>query len=98
MRSIPSIAKKLDFVADQRDDASVPWDDVADCAKSKASGRSTEPRPGLGEYLEVVDVDPASDKLYDPVDLNDRNCSRRTAGRRPRAIRSSISRWSTPSA
>ncbi len=28
-------------------------------------------QPGpIGEYLEVVDVDPASNKVYDPVDLN----------------------------
>ena len=29
-------------------------------------------KPGpIGEYLEVVDIDPASNKIYDPVDLND---------------------------
>ena len=31
-------------------------------------------RPGpVGEYLEVVDVDPASNRFYPPVDLNDPN-------------------------
>src|SRR5258706_6027472 len=34
----------------------VPWEDLA-------------PGPG-GEYVEVVDVDPASDACYKPVDLN----------------------------
>ena len=33
--------------------------------------RRCEPGP-VGEYLEVVDVDPASDKVYDPVDLNEK--------------------------
>ena len=29
-------------------------------------------KPGpVGEYLEVVDVDPASDRFYEPVDLDD---------------------------
>src|SRR5262249_21020776 len=29
-------------------------------------------KPGpVGEYLEVIDVDPASNKVYEPVDLND---------------------------
>lgn len=35
----------------------VPWEDL-------------EPGP-VGEYLEVVDADPASDAFYPPVDLND---------------------------
>jgi hypothetical protein len=41
--------------------------------KDGANGK-TEPcfRPGpIGEYLEVVDVDPASGCAYEPVDLND---------------------------
>jgi hypothetical protein len=33
---------------------------------------SLAPGP-VGEYLEVVDVDPASNRFYPPVDLNDRN-------------------------
>jgi hypothetical protein len=28
-------------------------------------------RGPVGEYLEVIDIDPASGRLYDPVDLND---------------------------
>ena len=32
--------------------------------------RDLKPGP-LGEYLEVVDVDPASNACYAPVDLND---------------------------
>src|SRR5439155_288095 len=37
---------------------SIPWDD------------KLQPGP-VGEYLEVIDVDPASNRLYDPVDLNE---------------------------
>ena len=58
----------------------VPWESV-------------EPGP-VGEYLEVVDIDPSSGCVYDPVDLNDPICWRKTASRRRPAIRSFISRWS----
>ena len=60
----PSMTQRLDFVAVNRTTLCVPWDDQPE---------TKEPlRPGpVGEYLEVVDIDPASDKVYDPVDLND---------------------------
>ena len=59
----PSIIQRLDFVALNRTTLSVPWDDQPE---------TREPlRPGpVGEYLEVIDIDPASDRVYDPVDLN----------------------------
>ena len=51
--------------------------------------------PGpVGEYLEVVDVDPASNKVYEPVDLNDQVCWHKMAGPLPKATRNFISRWS----
>ena len=53
----PSVAKSLDSVAINETTLSIPWDD------------NLKPGP-VGEYLEVVDVDPASNRLYDPVDLN----------------------------
>jgi hypothetical protein len=58
----PSVGKSLDSIAVNETTLSLPWDD-----------KPSEPlRPGpVGEYLEVVDVDPASNKVYDPVDLND---------------------------
>jgi hypothetical protein len=61
----PSIGKRLDSVSVYATTLSVPWDDQP---------LTAEPlRPGpVGEYLEVIDVDPASDRVYDPVDLNDR--------------------------
>jgi hypothetical protein len=54
----PSVAKSLDSVAINETTLSIPWDD------------KLKPGP-VGEYLEVVDVDPASNRLYDPVDLNE---------------------------
>jgi hypothetical protein len=54
----PSIAKSLESVAINETTLSIPWDD------------KLQPGP-VGEYLEVVDVDPASNRLYDPVDLNE---------------------------
>jgi hypothetical protein len=45
----------------------VPWE-----SSGTADGGASILRPGpIGEYLEVVDVDPASGQLYPPVDLDD---------------------------
>ena len=41
----------------------VPWE------AARSSDNLVTPGP-VGEYLEVVDVDPASARVYDPVDLN----------------------------
>ncbi len=54
----PSIAKTLDSVEINETVVSVPWEE------------DLKPGP-VGEYLEIVDIDPASDRLYDPVDLNE---------------------------
>ncbi len=61
----PSVAKRLDSVSVFQATLSVPWDD----RPSTAYGLLPGP---VGEYLEVVDVDPASNRVYDPVDLNDK--------------------------
>lgn len=61
----PSVAKNLASVAVNETVLSVPWDDTP-VAEDVLS-----PGP-VGEYLEVVDVDPASNRVYDPVDLNDK--------------------------
>lgn len=53
----PSIAQSLDAVEVNQTTISVPWEE------------DLKPGP-VGEYLEVVDIDPASNRLYDPVDLN----------------------------
>lgn len=59
----PSIAQSLASVAVNETTLSIPWDDAPE---------TIEPlRPGpVGEYIEVVDVDPASNRFYEPVDLN----------------------------
>lgn len=54
----PSIAKSLESVAINETTLSIPWEE------------NLGPGP-VGEYLEVVDVDPASNRFYDPVDLNE---------------------------
>src|ERR1700746_2296926 len=48
----PSIAKSLESVSINETTLSIPWEE------------NLEPGP-VGEYLEVVDVDPASNRLYD---------------------------------
>ncbi|MDX8496938.1 S8 family serine peptidase [Mesorhizobium sp. VK4C] len=61
----PSVAKRLDSVSVYQATLSVPWDD------EPSADKALQPGP-IGEYLEVVDVDPASNRIYDPVDLNDK--------------------------
>lgn len=54
----PSIAKSLDSVVVNETVLSIKWED------------GLLPGP-VGEYIEVVDVDPASNRLYDPVNLDE---------------------------
>ena len=60
----PSLGKTLESLAVNETTLAIPWDD------KPATRDALKPGP-VGEYLEVVDVDPASSKIYDPVDLND---------------------------
>jgi hypothetical protein len=53
----PSLATRLDTAPLSELVFQVPWEDL-------------EPGP-IGEYLEVVDVDPASECFYEPVNLDD---------------------------
>jgi len=53
----PSIGKRYRTIAVNETTLSVKWETL-------------QPGP-VGEYLEVVDIDPASDRVYEPVDLND---------------------------
>jgi hypothetical protein len=53
----PSLATQYDFADMSRVTASIRWEKLG-------------PGP-TGEYIEVVDVDPASGMVYHPVDLND---------------------------
>jgi hypothetical protein len=61
----PSVAQSNEFFAINQTTLSVPWDDEPETPEPLAPGP-------VGEYLEVVDVDPASNKVYDPIDLNDK--------------------------
>jgi hypothetical protein len=61
----PSVAKNFDSVMVNETILSVPWDD------EPLTPGPLRPGP-VGEYLEVVDVDPASDRVYEPIDLNDK--------------------------
>lgn len=61
----PSVAKNLASLAVNETTLTLPWDDLPESPFALAPGP-------VGEYLEVVDVDPASNMAYDPVDLNDR--------------------------
>jgi hypothetical protein len=59
----PTISKKLDSVSVHETTVSVPWDDTTE----------TPLKPGpVGEYLEIIDVDPASRRVYAPIDLNNK--------------------------
>jgi hypothetical protein len=54
----PGIATRLDTALINQMVLRIPWED--------------DLRPGpVGDYLEVIDVDPASNCFYDPVNLND---------------------------
>ncbi|MCU4179715.1 S8 family serine peptidase [Bosea sp. BH3] len=64
----PGMAKRLDTLPVNETVLSLPWDDHLE-AGPHAPG-PLKPGP-VGDYLEVVDVDPASGKAYEPVDLND---------------------------
>lgn len=60
----PSLSTRLDTAMVNQVTLNVPWE------FDRQSGQDQlEPGP-VGEYLEVVDVDPASDCFYAPVDLN----------------------------
>ncbi len=48
----------------------IPWERDRWSADGKTREKGLEKGP-VGDYLEVVDVDPASERVYDPVDLED---------------------------
>ncbi|MBR0870562.1 hypothetical protein JQ633_09345 [Bradyrhizobium tropiciagri] len=61
----PSLAQRTDTAAIQEIVVAIPWERSAD------GGRL--PEGPVGEYIEVVDVDPASGAVYPPVNLDDPN-------------------------
>jgi hypothetical protein len=60
----PGASNRLDTAFINRAVIRVPWE------AGVGSANLLQPGP-VGEYIEVVDVDPASGRLYEPVDLND---------------------------
>ncbi|MBK6512912.1 MAG: hypothetical protein IPM79_15910 [Polyangiaceae bacterium] len=66
----PSFSMKLDTAVINETIYAVPWEDAADGATPGKQVDGLSPGP-IGEYLEVVDFDPASGCFYAPVDLND---------------------------
>ena len=61
----PSLSGKLEYYGINEITVKVPWEFDPETKKDLL-------RPGpVGEYLEVVDFDPASDCFYEPVNLND---------------------------
>jgi hypothetical protein len=58
----PSLAQRMDTAGIQEITIRVPWEGDRE--------KGLQPGP-VGEYLEVVDVDPASGVVYPPVDLDD---------------------------
>ncbi|MHA3773101.1 hypothetical protein ACXR0O_16335 [Verrucomicrobiota bacterium sgz303538] len=62
----PSLSLQLENAFINHVTLKVPWEDGL-----SENGDRLQPGP-VGEYVEVVDHDPASDCFYAPVDLNDR--------------------------
>jgi subtilisin family serine protease len=60
----PGASNRLNTAFINRAVIKVPWE------VSGGSHNVLQPGP-VGEYVEVVDVDPASGRVYEPVDLND---------------------------
>ncbi len=79
----PSLDWQIDTAVINQMTLQVPWEEL---------------RPGpVGEYLEVVDVDPAEPAAATRRSISTTaSSSRRTASTRPRGTPSSTSRWSTP--
>ena len=59
----PSFSSRLDTTFINTATVKVPWE------SNSTSRNLLQPGP-VGEYVEVVDIDPASDACYAPVDLN----------------------------
>jgi hypothetical protein len=60
----PTLSTELENAVINHVTLKIPWE-----VDPKSGNDKLEPGP-VGEYLEVVDVDPASDCFYSPVDLN----------------------------
>lgn len=62
----PSADVEVDSALISRSVLKIPWEDLT---PSPSSSHDVGPGP-VGEYIEVMDVDPASDYFYEPIDLD----------------------------
>ena len=62
----PSADVEVDSALISRSVLKIPWEDLT---PSPISSHDVGPGP-VGEYIEVMDVDPASDYFYEPIDLD----------------------------
>ena len=69
----PSLETQLDNAVINQVVLKVPWESGLDPDPGQRPGDGELRKGPVGEYLEVIDVDPASGCYYPPVDLNDRN-------------------------
>ena len=79
----PSLATKLDSALINQVVVNVPWES------------SLAPGP-TGDYLEVIDFDPASDCFYAQSISTILGCLRKTGSHLRKGARSFINRWLTP--
>jgi hypothetical protein len=67
----PSLATQMETAVINQVTLKVPWEPAATAAPAAAPGTAGLSKGPVGEYLEVIDWDPASGCYYAPVDLND---------------------------
>src|SRR5262245_6596522 len=74
----PSLSTQMDTAVVNQIVFRVPWEENADALGESTRDATDEPHeaddglhPGpIGEYLEVIDYDPASGCFYEPIDLD----------------------------
>jgi hypothetical protein len=67
----PSLSLRLDTAIINQTVYRVAWEETPPRGDDAEADGDAGLRPGpVGEYLEVVDFDPASDRFYEPVDLD----------------------------
>ena len=67
----PSLSIRLDTAMVNEVVFRIPWEDAFDAGPDAEPEVAEGLRPGpIGEYIEVIDYDPASGCYYDPIDLN----------------------------
>jgi hypothetical protein len=67
----PSLETQLENAVINQVVLKVPWESDLPGDEAEACGDGELQKGPVGEYIEVIDYDPASDCFYAPVDLND---------------------------